>query len=131
MDTATQDLIRETFDTSNQGRIHFGEVVARMMKAGVESYDVDYRAHRTTYYLGGAETLSLEMDAPAPEIAEAFDADAVKAGIRGSQQGAIRYPEFKRLSMAAGCVRYIAWIAGRQVTYFGRKGEMHIERFPT
>jgi hypothetical protein len=40
------------------------------------------------------------------------------------------YPEFKRLSQSGGCVGYTFWIAGRQVSYFGRKGEMHVERFP-
>jgi len=24
----------------------------------------------------------------------------------------------------------MVWIAGRHVTYFGRKGEMHVEHFP-
>jgi hypothetical protein len=33
-------------------------------------------------------------------------------------------------TIAAGCVGYFVQITGRQVIYFGRKGEMHIERFP-
>jgi hypothetical protein len=40
------------------------------------------------------------------------------------------YPEFKRLSEQAGCIGYIVWITGRHVTYFGRNGETHVERFP-
>ena len=40
------------------------------------------------------------------------------------------YPEFKRLSMQAGCIGYWVWIAGRHVTYYGRKGETHVEHFP-
>ena len=37
------------------------------------------------------------------------------------------YPEFLRLSRAAG---YVTWIAGRHVSYFGRRGETHVEHFP-
>jgi hypothetical protein len=40
------------------------------------------------------------------------------------------YPEFLRLSRAAGCVGYVVWLAGRHVTYFGRRGETHVEHFP-
>jgi hypothetical protein len=32
--------------------------------------------------------------------------------------------------MAAGTVYYIAYLTGKQVIYFGRKGEFHIEKFP-
>ncbi len=80
-----------------------------MVAVGVESYAVDYRSHRTTFY---------------------FAVDAIRAGIRGSQRGLIRYSGFRRRSMQAGCVGYTAWISGGQVTYFGRQGETHVERFP-
>jgi hypothetical protein len=33
-------------------------------------------------------------------------------------------------AVRAGCVGYIAWLAGKQVAYFGRRGETHVERFP-
>lgn len=128
MDTTT--LIRDTLVASEAGRIHFGEVVQRMVQAGVESYAVDYRGRRVTYYLQGDDTLMLALAAVDEPIAPAFDATAIQAAIRGAQQGRVMYPAFKRLSMQAGCVGYVAWIAGRQVTYFGRKGEEHVERFP-
>ncbi|HTR00960.1 MAG TPA: hypothetical protein VMH83_13260, partial [Candidatus Acidoferrum sp.] len=63
-------------------------------------------------------------------IADAFSATAVQAAIKGAQQGTVMYPEFKQLSMQAGCTGYTVWIAGRHVTYFGRRGETHIEHFP-
>jgi uncharacterized protein YbcV (DUF1398 family) len=72
------------------------------------------------------------LPAPAADVAigQAFYADAVRAAIRGAQQGRVMYPEFKRLSMQAGCIGYIVWLAGRHVSYLGRRGEVHIERFP-
>ena len=63
-------------------------------------------------------------------IADTFDAEAVRAAIRGAQQGVVMYPEFKHLTCLAGCAGYTVWITGRHVSYFGRKGEMHVERFP-
>jgi len=130
MDNTRQRLIRESFAASNQGRIHFAEVIKQMMEAGVESYCVDYRGRAATYYLDNDEVLSLTMESSPAAIGKDFDAKAVHAAIRGAQTGAVMYPEFKRLSMQAGCVRYTVWIAGRQVTYCGRKGETHVERFP-
>lgn len=130
MQASTRDLIQSTFDASNQGRLHFGELIGALVRAQVEAYHVDYRSGRTTCYLPDGETQDLVFDRPQGGIAEAFDGDAVRAAIRGAQQGRVMYPEFKQLTQAAGCAGYTVWIAGRHVTYFGRRGETHIERFP-
>lgn len=130
MDVTTKNLIRESFAASNEGRIHFGEVIKQMMEAGVESYAVDYRGHAATYYLDNDEVLSVTMEATPVAIGKDFDAKAVQEAIRGAQRGAVMYPEFKRLSMQAGCIGYTTWIAGRRVSYYGRKGETHVEHFP-
>ena len=68
---------------------------------------------------------------PQVGIAKAFDGDAVRAAILGAQQGRVMYPEFKHLSQRAGCIGYTVWIAGRHVTYLGRRGETHVENFPS
>ncbi len=124
------DIIQATFDDSIQGRIHFGQVVGNLMRAKVASYHVDYRAGRTTCFLPQDATLDLRFELPNTAIAEAFDAEALRAAIRGAQQGAVMYPAFLELSQQAGCVGYTVWIVGRHVTYFGRNGETHVERFP-
>jgi uncharacterized protein YbcV (DUF1398 family) len=131
MDSKQQNLIRETFSASNEGRVHFGDVVARLTEASVESYAVDYRSHSATYHLANDETLSLRMEATPVDIGKVFAAEALREAIREAQKGVVMYPEFKRRSMQAGCVGYTVWIAGRHVTYFGRKGEAHVERFPS
>lgn len=130
MSVTQEAIIRTTFIASNEGRIHFGEVVRQLSQAGVESYQVDYRSRRSIYFLHGDETLMLELNTPEQSIAADFSAEKILAAIRGAQQGAIMYPEFKRLSMQAGCIGYWVWIAGRHVTYYGRKGETHVEHFP-
>ncbi len=130
MHSNSEQLIREAAEGSATGRLHFSEVVGLLVRADVESYAVDYRARRTTYFLRSGEWLDIPLDMPQVAIGEAFDTGAIQAAIRGSQQGVVRYPEFKRLSAEAGCVGYTAWLAGRQVTYVGRRGEMHVERIP-
>ncbi|MDR3390825.1 MAG: DUF1398 family protein [Sulfuriferula sp.] len=130
MNDTTRTTIQSTFEASNQGTIHFGQVIGQLVGAGVESYYVDYRSGRTTYYLPDGSTADFSFERPQHDIADAFDGDAVRAAILGAQQGRVMYPEFKKLSQRAGCVAYTVWIAGRHVVYLGRRGETHIERFP-
>jgi uncharacterized protein YbcV (DUF1398 family) len=66
---------------------------------------------------------------PGPIAAE-FDGAELVAAIRGAQADTVRYPEFVRRSTAAGVIGYWAFLNGKRVIYFGRKGEQHIEEFP-
>ena len=131
MEHAIESAIRETLNASNEGRIHFGQVVGNLLNAGVESYAVDYRAGRATYYMPCGETLTLELGLPINEIAAEFSGAGIKEAILGAQRGEVMYPQFKQLSQAAGCVGYTVWLSGRHVTYYGRKGETHVEHFPS
>jgi uncharacterized protein YbcV (DUF1398 family) len=130
MQESTLSKIRATFEASNQGLLHFGQVIGQLVDAGVESYHVDYRSGRTSYYLPDGGTADFSFERPQHGIADAFDGNALRAAILGAQQGRVMYPEFKPLSQRAGCVAYTVWIAGRHVAYVGRRGESHIERFP-
>ena len=103
MNEETRSVIKATFNASNNGSIHFGEVVDQLMVVQVESYHVDYRSGRTTYYLPDGSTLDLAFERPQEGIADVFDGDAVRAAILGAQQGRVMYPEFKKLSQCAGC----------------------------
>ena len=130
MEYATESIIRETLNASDAGRIHFGEVVGALVAAGVESYAVDYRAARATYYLPDGDTLTLDLAAPSAPIAAEFSLSGLREAILGAQRGEVMYPRFKQLSQAAGCVGYTVWLAGRHVAYYGRNGETHVEPFP-
>jgi len=131
MEQAVESVIRETLNASNDGRIHFGQVVGNLVSAGVESYVVDYRTGRATYYMPSGDTLTLELEPPKIEIATKFSGAGIKEAILGAQRGEVMYPQFKQLSQAAGCVGYTVWLTGRHVTYCGRKGETHVEHFPS
>ncbi|GAB3254031.1 DUF1398 domain-containing protein [Chitinimonas naiadis] len=86
--------------------------------------------YRISYCLPDGDTCTLDIAAPEVAIAQDLSSDGIKAAIVGAQQGRVMYPEFMRLSQAAGCVGYTVWLAGRHVSYYGRKGEVHMERFP-
>lgn len=131
MNRDTEQIIRTTLIDSEEERIHFGEVIARLSAAGVESYSVDYRNNRFTYFLTDDHSLTIQTEASAIIIGKNFDATEIKSAIRQAQQGVLKYPAFKKLSKQADCVGYTVWIAGRHVTYFGRKGEQHVENFPS
>lgn len=130
MNPNTQAVIDENSKKSHTGTIDFGTVVANLMAVGVESYHADYRRGETTYYLPGGETHITRLPATDIKIADAFSAEAVQAAVRGAQAGRVKYPQFVELTMAAGCVGYMVWIAGRHVQYLGRRGEFHVEHFP-
>lgn len=131
MDSTVKQTIEEGAAASHAGTRSFGELVAALAAHGVESYRADYRLGSTTYYMPSGESHTVGLPTPAMPIAERFDREAIIAAIRGSQAGQVKYPEFVERSIKAGCVGYVVWIAGRHVTYFGRRGETHVEQFPS
>ena len=130
MNASAKEVIEKCSQESHAGLITFPEVLGRLIAVGVESYFADYRKQSTTYYLSNNEAHSICLDTPSVEIPGLFNKDGVLSAIREAQSDRVRYPEFLKLTMSAGCVGYIVWIAGRHVSYFGRQGEVHVEHFP-
>ena len=112
------------------GSIPFGEIVARLMTAGIERYHADYSRMENTYYLPDGTSAVVPMTLEHPSITQAFSAAAVEASVRQAQRSEIKYPQFVRQTAAAGCVGYFVQITGQCVQYFGRNGEVHTEWFP-
>jgi uncharacterized protein YbcV (DUF1398 family) len=123
-------VIQECAALSIQGKISFGAVVGKLMEIGLERYHADYTRHESTYYMPDGESLVVPVAHPLGQIAEAFSAKGVEFAVRQAQRGEIFYPEFLKQTTTAGCVGYFVQITGRQVIYFGRKGEQHVEKFP-
>lgn len=131
MNQETIAVMHECATRSHQGTISFPEVVRKLAEAGVEWYHTDlYRAEHT-YYMPNAESHIEPMDALAEPAAQEFSDAGVDAAVRSIQRGEIKYNEFVRRIMAAGCNGYFVLIAGRKTVYFGRKGEEHVELFPS
>jgi uncharacterized protein YbcV (DUF1398 family) len=123
--------IHEVLEDSQAGKLIFPEVVRRMLDAGVESYFIDLACGIETFYLIDGSTHIERTALPLLPIAEEFSPTAVVAAIRAAQADKIRYPEFKKRSASAGVTAYWAFLTGKKVIYFGRKGEFHVEEFPS
>src|SRR5438034_992050 len=106
---------------SYAGESTFGEVVGTLVDLGVESYFSDYRTGTTAYYFSNGENEQISLGHAKHSISMDFNVDAIKSAILCAQKDEIRYPKFIELTVGAGCVGYIVWIAGRHVTYFGRR----------
>lgn len=130
MNTTQNFAIEKCALESHTGLLTFPEVLGQLIELSVESYFADYRNQSATYYLSGNETIQVQMEVPRITIPSIFNKEEVVLAIRGAQNNSVRYPEFLKLTMSAGCIGYMVWITGRQVSYWGRQGEVHMEYFP-
>ncbi len=124
------EVMRSTLHESEAGRLTFPDVIRTLVGAGVESYLVDLVRGVDTFYLTNGETHVEKMTLPASKVAESFSQTGIVAAIRAAQADEIRYPEFLKRATAAGVAVYWAFIVGKKVIYFGRRGDFHIEEFP-
>jgi len=130
MNSNTKQVIEASVHESNAGLLSFPKLIERLVAIGVESYFADYRDQSITFYLLSNETICVGLNLPTTEIPSTFDKNRVIEAIRAAQSDKVKYPEFLKLTMVSGCIGYIVWITGKYVSYFGRKGEVHIEDFP-
>ncbi len=122
-------VIHDLAIATQQGKMTFPQVVKGLLEVGVESYLVDFAAKWKTHYLNDGTTYTVPMILDPGPIAADFDGAGLVAAIRGAQADTVRYPEFVKRSTTAGVIGYWAFLAGKRVIYFGRKGEQHIEEF--
>jgi uncharacterized protein YbcV (DUF1398 family) len=126
----SKHVIHELALATQQGKMTFPQVVQGLLETGVESYLVDFAAKQKTHYLKDGTTHTVPMILDPGPIAAEFNGAELVAAIRGAQADTVRYPEFVKQSTAAGVIGYWAFLTGKRVIYFGRKGEQHIEEFP-
>jgi len=123
-------VLEECTSGSDQERLTFPEVVGKLMAAGIERYHADLQRSEKIYYLPDGTSHLTPAHVVDESAAIAFDASGVDAAVRAIQAGQIRYIEFCRRILRAGCVAYIVSLAGRRAVYYGRTGEIHVELFP-
>jgi uncharacterized protein YbcV (DUF1398 family) len=126
----SRQVIHELATATQQGKMTFPQVVKGLLEVGVESYLVDFAAKQKTHYLADGTAHAIPMILDPGLIAPEFNSAGLVAAIRGAQADTVRYPEFVQRSTAAGVIGYWAFLTGKKVIYFGRKGEQHIEEFP-
>ena len=124
------DAMHKALEGSQAGKLRFPEVVGMLIDAGVESYFADLLRGEETFYTTDGETHRERMTLPPAKIAGDFSQPRLVAAIRAAQADQIRYPEFVKQAAAAGTIAYWAFLTGKKVIYFGRKGEFHVEELP-
>jgi uncharacterized protein YbcV (DUF1398 family) len=125
------EIITSAAEATLTGAKPFPEIIGDLIAAGVEYYHVDYVALRKAYYSGSGAIVATPIPFEGlPSVATDFDADALRANIRDSQQNNQPWREFTRRAMLAGVQGYYAFLRGQRVTYLGRQGDQHTEWFP-
>lgn len=123
-------VMHEVLAQSQSGQLIFPEVVRRLLEAGVESYFTDLAGGQETLYLSEGKTHTEKMSLHTSPVGPEFSSEGIVAAIRAAQADTIRYPEFIERAVRSGVVGYWAFLTGKKVIYFGRKGEFHVEEFP-
>lgn len=130
LNSYVKDVMEECTRISDEERVTFGEVVGKLMAAGVERYHADLLRADKIYYMPDGSSHRTPNHALAAPPAIGFSAEGVEAAVRAIQQGRIRYREFCARIAGAGCVGYIVSLTGRRAVYYGRTGDSHVEPFP-
>lgn len=128
MDTV---VIDECTQGALDGVTTFPQTLMRIGPIGVERYHADLVRMEKTFYFKDGRTYVVRLPvAGMPALAGEFDAAAVAKIIKTIQRGEIKYQEFLRSVVAAGCTAYAVFLDGRHAAYYGRRGEVYIEKFP-
>jgi uncharacterized protein YbcV (DUF1398 family) len=130
MDQHAKHVAEECTKASDEERINFGDVVMKLMQAGVERYHADLVRDEKIYYMPDGENHRVACAAVSLRPGETFSAAGVEAAVRAVQAGKIQYRKFCEDVIAAGCAGYLVSMLGRRVVYYGRTGECHVEYFP-
>jgi uncharacterized protein YbcV (DUF1398 family) len=130
MESHVKDAMRESTKASDEERAGFAEIVKNLIDAGVERYHADLVRSEKTYYLPDGESLMVPNDPVGIAPALEFSAAGVAAAVKAAQAGTIKYREFCKRALSAGCVGYVVSMAGKRVVYYGRTGDNHVEWFP-
>lgn len=132
MDGPQVALAENCLKGAESGQMNFPQIVAALTAAGFDGYQIDYRRNVATYYLRDGATVAFDMEVGGAQVAQQFDAPALKAAIVEAQTAApgYSYRSFCDKAKAAGCAGYLVSVGGRRVLYFARSGETHTEFMP-
>lgn len=132
MDAERISVAETCLHAAHDGSLSFPEIVGKLIAAGFEGYMVDYRRNSQTDYLPEGDSVTMEMQLSAGNVAAAFDATEVERLVRWAQANPADYSyvAFSEKAKAAGCAGYLVSFLGRRIVYFGRTAETHVEYFP-
>lgn len=133
MNAEQKTCARACLSAAEADAMTFPQVVGKLIEAGFEGYAVDFRRATATYYLPSGESVELTAHPDSTPVSPQFDETALQAAILEAQTLApgYTYKGFCRKAKAAGCAGYFVSFLGRRAVYFGRTGDIHVERFPS
>jgi uncharacterized protein YbcV (DUF1398 family) len=133
MSDAQTQMAERCLAAAYEGTMDFPAIVRALIEAGFESYTVDYRLNRATYFLPSGASIELAIPEERASVAAEFQAPVVERAVREAQAKApgYSYAGFGRSVRAAGCAGYTVSFLGRRVVYYGRTAETHVEHFPS
>ncbi len=123
-------VVQECTDASDQERVTFPEVVAKLAGAGIERYHADLLRAEKIYYLPSGESQRVQAAPIAAVPPAAFTADGVAAAVRAIQRQQIKYREFCERIAEAGCVGYFVSLAAGARSITGEPATATSSRFP-
>ncbi len=126
-----QPLIQELIRKALAKEITFREILATLVKEGIESYHVDLLRNEFRYYATSGEFFATSAPLVHNEVAADFSSESIERINQKIQSGQASYPDFVKEGVAAGCAYYIVYLNGKKVRYFGRDGGEHIQHFPS
>ncbi len=107
-------LIEDAAKATLTGDKPFPAIVGMLVGAGEEFYHFDYLALRKTFYGGDTALVSVPIPLEGlPSVAADFDADALRANIRDSQQNHQSWRDFSIRAMQGGVQGYFAFLRGK------------------
>lgn len=132
MDAERMTIAKTSVQAAHDGSLSFPEIVGRLIAAGFEGYTVDYRRNSQTFYLPDGDSLEVDLQPSAGNVAAPFDATEVERLVHWAQANPADYSyvAFCEKVKAAGCAGYLVSFLGKRVVYFGRTAETHFEHFP-
>lgn len=132
MDAERTTIANMSVQAAHDGSLSFPEIVGRLIAAGFEGYTVDYRRNSQTFYLPDGDSLEVDLQPSAGNVAAPFDATEVERLVHWAQANPADYSyvAFCEKVKAAGCAGYLVSFLGKRVVYFGRTAETHVEHFP-
>jgi uncharacterized protein YbcV (DUF1398 family) len=125
-----QAVIKELIDKSLAKKITFPEILAILLKEGVESYHVDFLRNEYRYYAKSGESFVTDVALAHEGVAADFSAEKIDGINQRFQSGIASYADFVKEGTAAGCAYYMVNLYGKKVRYFGRDGGEHVQYFP-
>jgi uncharacterized protein YbcV (DUF1398 family) len=132
MDSRLSEIAESCLHGAESDSMAFPAIVEKLIQAGFESYEIDFRRATATFYLPDGESAVLPTHRHRTPVAPALNVAAVQAAIREAQQAApgYTYLGFCEKVMVGGCCGYVVSFSGRRAVYFGRTAETHVEHFP-